>query len=225
MLCIISACTDSSSGSRSIRSRSQATYALSNAVPTCFAATIRPSLYAPNMTAITTSSSSGRGRSPGTAMRRQPRLWSGTLSASRDGPRPVITTAGPVWCSPRLQVTTGPTPSRRVFCANVAHATDLAGGRYPICVQAIEDRPADVPELTHLVRAQAVEQVLADRGDVPRRRPHQHVHAGLGEHGDRPAAVLGRGLPAHPAPVLQPGHRVREPARRRVGAHGEVAHP
>ena len=61
--------------------------------------------------------------------------------------------------------------------------------------------------------------------DVHRRRGLQRGEALVGEDGELTAAVLGADLPAHPAALLEPGHRVREPAARGQAAVGELAHP
>ena len=47
----------------------------------------------------------------------------------------------------------------------------------------------------------------------------------VGEDGEQPAAVLGAHLPAHPAALLQPGHRVRQPAAGGQAPVGQLAHP
>ena len=70
-----------------------------------------------------------------------------------------------------------------------------------------------------------VEQVRAHALDVHRRGGLERGEALVGEDGELPAAVLGADLPAHPAALLEPGHRVREPAAGGQAAVGELAHP
>src|SRR6266567_3949315 len=119
--------------------------------------------------------------------------------------------------------------TRRLRAVGFGTLPGLVGGvrvarRAPgaVRVEPVEDGVADGAELVDLFRRQRVEQLLPDRLDVARRGGDDRGVSGVGERRDVAALVGAALLAPHPARLLQPRHRVREPAQRGVGDLGEL---
>ena len=88
----------------------------------------------------------------------------------------------------------------------------------------VEQLLLHLPQLRQLRGGEQIEEVAPHALDVQGRGRLERGEAFVGEHGERSASILGARLPAHPPELLEPGHRMRQAAPRRLGGVGELAH-
>src|SRR5882757_458723 len=94
-----------------------------------------------------------------------------------------------------------------------------------IAAEMTGQRLADVPQRNDLFRGELVEQIRPDRLYMTRRGGLQRGETGVGELAHRAPAVGRAFSPEYPSGLLQPSHRVGEPAARGHRGHRQLRHP